>query len=213
MNKNKFILLFLLFTTKAFSYDITEQETSSFFDNYQEQTMFFDSKGAIDFEYICEEPINTIDCRSENVGYLREITDNKFYISNLVYKDDKAFFELTFDQGVYYIDAKRLINGLNITNFYTSKDLYNENLKDDDSTDPYLKFGNIFLIKKPVKLCGDYFKLYSCDLKFETKDNFLVKIIDFKTLEGRKIINLFLIQEHKNFWVDEYILKAISEKK
>jgi hypothetical protein len=200
----------IIFTTSVFTVEVgkTDKDASNFFETYQNQELFFEPLKAKEFEYICEEPIDDIDCRKHNVGYLDSPVSSKFTISNILYKNKIPFFELTFQEKKYYILSKRLINGLNLTNFYTD-DL--SLINNDFSYESEISTMRYFL-EGTFKLCNGKIKKYSCDTEFTEIRDFNVLVVNSIEVNNRNIVKVLVEKENTEFWIEEYFLNKLGKK-
>ena len=199
----KIIILVIFFSSFSVANTKTLNERL-FFEKYKNQSLIFDSKGAIEFEYICSKPFLLADCRSQRIKILRNINTESFSISRLLYLDSVGFYELTFLSGVYYIMAKRVINGLNITHYYTNEKFlkYNKNSK-------YKEIGKILVLREKIKLCGNYIKIFKCNkADYKVKRNMKIRINNPQ--EEKDFISVFSYSENRDFWINEHLLKSIS---
>ena len=107
--------LLVTFLIPSLSHSNISNEDAIFFDKYVDEEMYIDN--SFEYEYICAKPIITNDCRTFSVDILKPPFPDNFLITNLLKKEDVSFFELLIGEQIYYIQAKRLMNGINITNF------------------------------------------------------------------------------------------------
>lgn len=185
-----------------------DAEVSEFFETYQGQELFFEPLKAKEFEYICEEPVNDIDCRKHNIDYLDSPISSTFSISNILYKDQVPFFELTFQEKKYYILSKRLINGLNVTNFYTDAlTSVDQDLSNDDGMINVRHF-----LSGTFKLCNGKIKKYSCDTNFTEISDFNVLVVKIIKVNNRNIIKVIIEEDGREFWIEEYFLKKLGKQ-
>lgn len=199
-------LLIILLPIKTLAVNLNENPSVStlddFYNKYQLQDIQIDN--GFEYEYICSEPINTSDCRShDNVEILKPPFSNNFKITNLLYKYKVPFFEITIDEQQYYILAKRIMNGINSTNFHT----INKDISDTINVNDSYFLNGTFLI------CNSKIKKINCDVEHELISDFSFKIIDIVNIKNRKTYKILVNEiENKYYWIDDYIISMFAIK-
>ena len=218
---NVFISVTLLVSFVCSAKNINED--AIFFDKYVDEEMYLDN--SFEYEYICAQPINTNDCRAFSVDILKPPFSNKFTITNLLKKKDISFFEILVDEEIYYIQSKRLMNGINITNFRTEPlPVVSElNLEKQDSNtvesvnneifqDTYLN--NSFTLDGVFYICNKKIKKLNCD-SHDILENPVIKVLKNISNRNENIIYEVSYQDKDNnqfiYWINDYIIDMFSK--
>jgi hypothetical protein len=221
MNKLKKTTLsfFLLYALPISAQLTTENIYSSFLSENKQVTFKFFSRGNSDFEYICKKPSVSLDCRKDNIDYLKNKNNTDFIITKLINMDNNYLYEIYLDEEHYYLNAKRIINGINSTHYFSNDSLYRKDYFEQEEV--YLKsIMNKSFIVNPEKvkkinliLCEDRIELNTCKTKKDKiEDIKKISVVDIYNKEKRHLVKLKLNEMDKEYWIDYYIFKILIQK-
>jgi hypothetical protein len=200
-----FLSIFILLPTTTLASspstnEVAPSDLDDFYNKYQSQNIHIDNE--FEYEYICSEPINTSDCRSyKNVDILKPPFSGHFKITNLLYKYKIPFFEILIDEQQYYILAKRIMNGINATNFHTSE------------KEEIVTIGSTYNLNGTFFICNSKIKKISCDVEHELISDFSFEIIDSVQIKTRKTYKVLINEtDKKHYWIDDYIISMFATK-
>jgi hypothetical protein len=213
----------LIYALPIHSQTTIEQKYSDFLSKNIDLTFKFFSRGNSDFEYICKEPSLLLDCRKNNIDYLKDKDNVNFNITKLIKLKDEFLYEIYLDNDFYYLNAKRILNGINNTHYFLDESLYKLDYFEQEII--YLKsiinksfdINSKKLSNNNFVLCKDRIELSSCETQEDNdiKDIKSVRVVDIYNKDKRHLIKLKLDNIDnidKEYWIDYYIFKILIQK-
>lgn len=202
------------------------QEYKDFYYKYVDKDLYFNSEGVKDFEYICDKPINTIDCRYSGVNSMHGYEAYTIKLGSFYYTlGNPPMFSFSFYildgensenlvKKTFYIDADRLINSIDHKFFYSSfKTFYEKEraktLVFDDSYIDSVYTIDFSTYPVPIFICEDKLLPFDCGSEiymFPRMEQ--IKIIDFATINNRNLVYID-INNYGKFWIDFFLIKEL----